>query len=123
MRKLTSPLLPLVNNYNNYNLIYVVLPRFDGLTIQRANYKNIYIYYLDRGDYDYIFLYNKSNKFHRFMIRNDKNTKDFTLVNEFLDNKVREYFLFDEFNFILKDEYEFQQGDLEIIEYLKRLDT
>ena len=123
MRKSLSPLTNLVNNYTNYNFMIVIVPRAKGLIVERANYKNIYIYYIDRGEYDFIFLYNKSNKFYRFMIRNDKDTKNFTLVNEFLDNKVRDYFLFDEFDYINRDEYEFQQYDIDIMECLKRLDT
>ena len=98
-------------------------PKFPGMRIERSNYKNIYIYYIDRETYDYIFLYNKSNKFYRLMIRNDKDTKSFTLVNEFLDNKVKDYFLYDEFLYIPREEYELDQLDNDIIETLKRIDA
>lgn len=122
-RKDISPLSQLVNNYHNYSLIYVLDPRFRGTTVERANYKNIYIYYIDRDTYDFIFLYNKSNKFFRFMIRKDKSTKSFTLVNEFFDNKVKDYFLFDEFLYEAIDEYTIEPKDTQVIEILKRLDA
>lgn len=123
MRKQLSPLAYLVNNYQNYNFIHIIDPRIKGLTIERANYKNIYIYYIDREHYDFIFLYNKSNKFYRLMIRNNKDTKSFLLVNDFFDTKVQDYFLFDEFLYQSREEFELNTKDAEIIECLKRLDT
>ena len=122
-RKQSSQLSTLINNYHNYSLIHILDPRFIGLIVERANYRNIYIYYIDRQTYDIIFLYNKSNKFFRLMIRKDKSTKSFTLVNEFFDNKVKDYFLFDEFLYESHDEYEIDLKDLQVIEILKRLDA
>ena len=122
-RKQTSPLAGLVNNYHNYSLMYILDPRLRGLTIERANYKNIYIYYIDRKDYDFIFLYNKSNKFFRLMIRKDKTTKSFTLVNEFFDNKVKDYFQFSEFLYESIEEYTLDPKDIQIVEILKRVDA
>ena len=59
MRKNTSNLAPLVNNYSNYNFIIIYDPKLKDIVIERLNYKNIYIYYIDRDTYDFIFLYNK----------------------------------------------------------------
>jgi len=121
-RKDVSPLAQVVNNYSNYNLIYLYDKRIPNIRIERANYKNIYIYYIDKEEYDYIFLYNKSNKFYRLMIRNDKNTKDFLLVNEFHDTKVQDYFLFDSFIYINKEEYTLNSDDYHILEILRKID-
>jgi len=123
MRKNISNLLPLVNNYSNYNYIVLYDPKMINIKIERLNFKNIYIYYVDRNTYDYVFLYNKSNKFYRFMIRNDKTNTIFTLVNEFFDIKVRDYFLFSEFKFIQKENYNFLQEDMDIIDILKKIDN
>jgi hypothetical protein len=123
MRKNISNLLSIVNNYSNYNYIILYDPKLPGIKIERLNYKNIYIYYIDRDSYDYIYLYNKSNKFYRFMIRKDKNDTIFTLVNDFYDTKVKDYFLFNDFEFIHKDNYNFLQNDSDIIDILKKIDN
>jgi hypothetical protein len=123
MRKSSSNLNNLVNNYSNYNYIHIHDPKIKNILIERINYKNIYIYYIDRYTYDFIFLYNKSNKFYRFMIRDDKSSKVFTLVNDFYDTKVRDYFVFSDFLYIHKDQYVNLKGDSEIIDILKRIDT
>lgn len=123
MRKNTSNLAQLVNNYSNFNYIIIYDPKLKNIVIERLNHKNIYIYYIDRDTYDFIFLYNKSNKFYRFMIRDDKTSTVFTLINDFYDTKVREYFLFSDFLYIHKDQYNYLKGDSEIVDVLKRIDA
>jgi hypothetical protein len=123
MRKNISNLLPIVNNYFNYNYIVIFDPKLQDIKIERLNYKNIYIYYIDQDSYDYVYLYNKSNKFYRFMIRTDKTTTIFTLINDFFDTKVKDYFLFSEFEYIHKDNYDFFPIDIEILDILKKIDS
>ena len=122
MRKYKSNIVSLVNNVNSYNFIIIYDPKLKDIVIERFNHKNIYIYYINRNSYDFIFLYNKSNKFYRFMIRHDKSNASFTLINEFYDTKVRDYFLFSDFPFILKEQYTYLEGDNDILDVLKKLD-
>ena len=122
MRKYSSNAASLINNVNSYNYIIIYDPKLKDIVIERFNFKNIYIYYIDCKSYDFFFLYNKSNKFYRFMIRRDKTTTSFTLINDFFDTKVREYFIFGDFYFISKDQYTHLEGDNDILDVLKRLD-
>ena len=122
MRKYNSPLANLIINYDNYFYMKIIDPRIRDIVIERINLKNIYIYYVDKKLYDFIFLFNKSNKFYRLLIRNHKNTSNFLLVNDFFDLKVREYFNFDEFEYIFRDDYIIPQYDIEIIDILKKID-
>ena len=122
MRKQNSALVNLIINYENYFYIKIIDPRIPEINIERINLKNIYIYYFDRKLYDFIFLFNKSNKFYRLMIRKNKNTSNFLLVNDFFDLKVREYFNFEEFEYIFRDDYIIPQFDMEIIDILKKID-
>ena len=122
MRKLNSSLANLITNYENYLYMKIIDPRIPEIIIERINLKNIYIYYVDRKLYDFIFLFNKSNKFYRLMIRNCKNSSKFLLVNDFFDLKVREYFNFDDFEYIFRDDYIIPQYDMEIIDILKKID-
>jgi hypothetical protein len=123
MRKNISNLLSIVNNYSNYNHIVLYDQKCMNTKIERLNFKNIYIYYIDKNSYDYIFLYNKSNKFYRFMIRKDKTNTIFTLINDFFDTKVKDYFLFHDFQFIHKDNYTFSEEDNDMIDILKKIDN
>ena len=68
MRKQNSALANLIINYENYFYIKIIDPRIPEIYIERTNLKNIYIYYVDRKLYDFIFLFNKSNKFYRLII-------------------------------------------------------
>jgi len=122
-RRNLSPLALLVTNFNNYRYIIVYDVKIPKVRIERANYRNIYIYYIRRSTYDFIFLYNKSNKFYRFMIRNDTTTSRFTLINDFYDTKVRDYFIFEEFKFIHKDHYVMNTEDMDVVDVVKRLDA
>jgi hypothetical protein len=57
------------------------------------------------------------------MIRKDKTNTIFTLVNDFFDTKVKDYFLFNDFQFIHKDNYTFSEEDNDMIDILKKIDT
>lgn len=122
MRREESCLKDLVNNYQNFTYIILHDIRLPGIDIERASYKNIYIYYINRVDYDFIFLYNKSNKFYRLMMRKDRSSKIFTLINDFYDNKVKDYFLFSEFLYLPRESAEIDKSDIELIEILKKID-
>lgn len=119
-KKSDSPLAQLVNGYENYQYITLLDPRF---VIERASLKNIYIYYINRGSYDFIFIYNKSSKFSRLMFRIDTKTKDFTQINNFFDQRVKDYFLFDNFYYIPDDQFILSKYDQNIIEILKKIDA
>ena len=122
MRKYASNAASLINNVNNYNYIIIYDPKRTDIVIERFNYKNIYIYYIDCKLYDFFFLYKKSNKFYRFMIRRDKTISTFTLINDFFDTKVRDYFIFTDFYFVSKDQYTHSESDNDILDVLKKLD-
>jgi hypothetical protein len=122
MRKYLSNAASLINNVNSYNYIIIYDPKLKDIVIERFNYKNIYIYYIDCKSYDFLFLYNKSNKFYRFMIRQDKTGSSFTLINEFFDTKVRDYFIFADFYFISKDQYTHLDEYNDILDTLRKLD-
>lgn len=121
--KNSSKLSSLVVNYSNYNYIRIIYPKLRFIHIERINYKNIYIYYISRGEnVNYIFMYNKSNKFYRLMVRKIHTTSHFIQICDTFDPKVREYFNFDQFEFIPRDNYEIPAIDNRIIEILKQTD-
>ena len=121
--KNSSKLSSLVLNYSNYNYIRVIYPKLRFIHIERINYKNIYIYYISRGEHvNYIFMYNKSNKFYRLMVRKIHTTNHYIQIGDTIDSKVREYFNFDQFEFIQRDVYELPTIDYRIIEILKQTD-
>jgi hypothetical protein len=121
--KNSSKLASLVVNYSIYNYIRVIYPKLRFIHIERINYKNIYIYYISRGDnMNYIFMYNKSNKFYRLMIRKLNSTSHYIHIGDSFDPKIREYFNFDQLEFIHRDTYELPTIDFRIIEILKQTD-
>ena len=56
------------------------------------------------------------------MIRQDKTVPSFTLINDFFDTKVRDYFIFTDFYFISKEQYNHLERDNDILDILKKLD-
>ncbi len=121
--KNSSKLASLVVNYPTYNYIRVIYPKLRFIHIERINCKNIYIYYISRGDnMNYIFMYNKSNKFYRLMVRKMNNVNHYIQIGETVDTKIREYFNFDQLEFIHRDTYELPTIDCRIIEILKQTD-
>lgn len=121
--KNSSKLASLVVNYTIYNYIRVIYPKLRFIHIERINCKNIYIYYISRGDnMNYIFMYNKSNKFYRLMVRKLNSTSHYIQIGDSFDPKIREYFNFDQLEFIHRDTYELPTIDCRIIEILKQTD-
>ena len=121
--KNSSKLALLVVNYPIYNYIRVIYPKLRFINIERITYKNIYIYYISRGDnMNYIFMYNKSNKFYRLMIRKLNYKTHYIQIGDSFDPKIREYFNFDQLEFIHRDMYELPTIDFRIIEILKQTD-
>ena len=122
MRKLDSQLFKLINNVNNYNFIII---NYRGIEIERFNNRNIYIYFIkliNKND-DIIFVYNKSNKYYRLIIKDKKDDQNLTLVNDFFDSKVKDYFSISELAFINKDDYPISDKENEIIEIIKKMDN
>lgn len=121
--KNSSKLSPLVVNYSNYNYIRVIYPKLRFINIERINCKNIYIYYISRGDHvNYIFMYNKSNKFYRLMVRKIHTTNHYIQIGDSFDPKLKEYFNFDQFEFMQRDTHDLPTIDNRIIEILKQTD-
>jgi hypothetical protein len=121
--KNSSKLSSVVVNYSNYNYIRVIYPKLRFIHIERINYKNIYIYYISRGEnVNYIFMYNKSNKFYRLMVRKIHTTNHYIQIGDSFDQKVSEYFNFDQFEFIPRDTYDLPIIDSRIIDILKQTD-
>lgn len=121
--KKSSKLASLVVNYPIYNYIRVIYPKLRFIQIERINCKNIYIYYISRGDnINYIFMYNKSNKFYRLMVRKMNSASYYIQIGDSFDPKIREYFNFDQLEFIHRDAYELPTIDYRIIEILKQTD-
>jgi hypothetical protein len=121
--KNSSKLASLVVNYTIYNYIRVIYPKLRFIHIERINCKNIYIYYISRGDnMNYIFMYNKSNKFYRLMVRKLNSISHYIQIGDSFDPKIREYFNFDQLEFIHRDTYELPTIDCRIIEILKQTD-
>ena len=56
------------------------------------------------------------------MMRKDRSSKIFTLINDFYDNKVKDYFLFSEFLYLPRESAEIDKSDIELIEILKKID-
>lgn len=122
MRKLDSQLFKLINNVNNYNFIII---NYKGIQIERFNNRNIYIYFiksLNKKD-DIVFVYNKSNKYYRLIIKDKKDDQNLTLVNEFFDSKVKDYFSISDLAFINRDDYVMSDTENEIIEIIKKMDS
>jgi hypothetical protein len=122
MRKLDSQLFKLINNVNNYNFIII---NYKGIEIERFNNRNIYIYFIklmNKND-DIIFIYNKSNKYYRLIIKDKKDDQNLTLVNDFFDSKVKDYFSVSELAFINRDDYPISDNENEIIEIIKKMDN
>ncbi len=122
MRKLDSQLFKLINNVNNYNFIII---NYKGIEIERFNNRNIYIYFiklLNKTD-DLIFVYNKSNKYYRLILKDKKDDQNLTLVNDFFDSKVKEYFSIAELAFLNRDDYPMSDNENEIIEIIKKMDN
>jgi hypothetical protein len=122
MRKLDSQLFKIINNVNNYNFIII---NYKGIQIERFNNRNIYIYFiklLNKKD-DIVFVYNKSNKYYRLIIKDKKDDQNLTLVNEFFDSKVKDYFSISDLAFINRDDYPMSDTENEIIEILKKMDS
>lgn len=122
MRKLDSQLFKLINNVNNYNFIII---NYKGIEIERFNNRNIYIYFiklLNKKD-DIVFVYNKSNKYYRLIIKDKKDDQNFTLVNDFFDSKVKDYFSISDLAFINRDDYAMSDTENEIIEIIKKMDS
>jgi len=122
MRKLDSQLFKLINNVNNYNFIII---NYKGIEIERFNNRNIYIYFikLSNKKEDIIFVYNKSNKYYRLIIKDKKDEQNLTLVNEFFDCKVKDYFVISDLSFINKDDYPLSDTENDIIEIIKKMDN
>ena len=121
--KKASKLSDLVINYQYYNYVRIIYPKLRFIHIERINCKNIYIYYISRGEHiNYIFLYNKSNKFYRLMMRKLHTEKHYILLGDFFDTKLREYFNFVEFEFMSSESYELPTIDTRIIDILKQTD-
>ena len=95
--KYNSKLNGIVYNYDDYNFVRILDKKLNKPIeiIERLNQKNIYIYFFEKHDYDTIIFYNKSNKIYRIMVRFDKQSDNFFLINDFLDLKMREYFIFE----------------------------
>ena len=121
MRKLDSQIYHFVNNVNSYNFIII---NYKGNLIERFNNKNIYIYLIKTSQNrdDLVYLYNKSNKYYRLIIKN-KDEPVFTLVNEYYDVKVKDFFLFSDLLFQNRDEYPLSNFESEIIEIIKKIDN
>lgn len=122
MRKLDSQLFKLINNVNNYNFIII---NYKGIEIERFNNRNIYIYFIKLSNKtdDIIFVYNKSNKYYRLIIKDKKDDQNLTLVNDFFDSKVKEYFSISELAFLNRDDYPMSDNENEIIEIIKKMDN
>ena len=124
--KLSSKLKDIVNNYDEYNYVRILDKKTNKPIeiIERLNQKNIYIYYFERQDYDTIIFYNKSNKIYRIMMRFDKNSSNFYMMNEFLDVKMREYFNFENMCLYIKSQHnEVSCYDLNYFDFIKKIDA
>ena len=124
--KLNSILKGIVFNYDDYNYVRILDKKINKQSeiIERLNYKNIYIYYLDKQDYDCIIFYNKSNKLYRIIVRFEKQTKNFYLLNDFLDLKMKEYFNFE--NYYLYNKLihnQISNPDLNYFDFIKKIDA
>lgn len=126
LKKFNSVLNGIVYNYDEYNYVRILDKKANKQLeiIERLNYKNIYIYYLDKQDYDTIIFYNKSNKIYRIMVRFDKLTKNFYLINDFLDLKMKEYFNFENYYLYNKNIHnQIHNSDLNYFDFIKKIDA
>ena len=124
--KLISKLKDIVNNYDDYNYVRILDKKTNKPieVIERLNQKNIYIYFFEKPEYDTIIFYNKSNKIYRIMLRFDKTTNEFYMINEFVDLKMKEYFNFE--NIILYNKLihtEISCYDLNYFDFIKKIDA
>jgi len=124
--KYNSKLNGIVYNYDDYNYVRILDKKLNKQIeiIERLNQKNIYIYFFEKQDYDTIIFYNKSNKIYRIMIRFDKQSNDFYLINDFLDLKMREYFLFE--NLVLYNKLthiDISNNDFNYFDFVKKIDA
>ena len=124
--KYNSKLNGIVHNYDEYNYVRILDKKLNKQIeiIERLNQKNIYIYFFEKQDYDTIIFYNKSNKIYRIMIRFDKQSNDFYLINDFLDLKMREYFLFE--NLVLYNKLthiDISNNDFNYFDFVKKIDA
>jgi hypothetical protein len=124
--RIASALRNLVINYDTYNYIRIIDKKLNKSPeiIERINFKNIYIYYLNKQNYDAIIFYNKSNKVYRVLVRFDKGTSDFFMLNDFLDLKMRDYFQLDNMELLDKnDYYKISNSDIMYFEFIKKIDA
>lgn len=124
--RLNSILNGIVYNYDDYNYVRILDKKINKQIeiIERLNYKNIYIYYLNKQDYDTIIFYNKSNKIYRIMVRFEKQSKNFYLLNDFLDLKMKEYFNFENYYLYNKSIHnQISNIDLNYFDFIKKIDA
>jgi hypothetical protein len=124
--KYNSKLKGLVYNYDDYSYVRILDKKQNKQIeiIERLNQKNIYIYYFEKQDYDTIIFYNKSNKIYRVMVRFDKQSSNFYLINDFLDLKMRDYFLFE--NLVLYNNLnhtDISINDFNYFDFIKKIDA
>jgi len=124
--KYNSKLKSLVYNYDDYSYVRILDKKQNKQIeiIERLNQKNIYIYYFEKQDYDTIIFYNKSNKIYRVMVRFDKQSSNFYLINDFLDLKMRDYFLFE--NLVLYNNLnhtDISINDFNYFDFIKKIDA
>ena len=124
--KLNSKLKDIVLNYDEYNYVRILDKKTSKPIeiIERLNLKNIYIYFFEKSDYETIIFYNKSNKVYRIIVRFDKLSTDFYMINEFLDLKMKEYFNID--NIIVYNKLahiEISAYDFNYFDFIKKIDA
>jgi hypothetical protein len=124
--KYNSKLNGIVYNYDDYNFVRILDKKLNKPIeiIERLNQKNIYIYFFEKHDYDTIIFYNKSNKIYRIMVRFDKQSDNFFLINDFLDLKMREYFIFE--NLVLYNKLihtDISNNDFNYFDFIKKIDA
>lgn len=124
--KLNSKLKDIVLNYDEYNYVRILDKKTSKPIeiIERLNLKNIYIYFFEKSDYETIIFYNKSNKVYRIIVRFDKSSTDFYMINEFLDLKMKEYFNID--NIIVYNKLahiEISAYDFNYFDFIKKIDA
>ena len=124
--KLNSKMKDIINNYDDYNYVRILDKKTSKPIeiIERLNQKNIYIYFFEKTEYDTIIFYNKSNKIYRIMLRFNRETKDFYMINEFLDLKMKEYFNFENiflYNKLIHNDISVY--DLNYFDFIKKIDA
>ena len=124
--KSNSKLKDIVLNYDDYNYVRILDKKTSKPIeiIERLNLKNIYIYFFEKSEYETIIFYNKSNKVYRIIVRFDKSSDDFYMINDFLDLKMKEYFNID--NIIVYNKLshiEISAYDLNYFDFIKKIDA